>query len=80
MSLCGDGKILVNFLSNRLEPEDKLDFLFHLDDCIECWEKVYNTVKAQHPQYYKRSSWRVKISDRELERLDRKKREFFEVA
>ena len=80
MTLCGDNKTLVNFLSDRLEPDDKLDFLFHLDSCNECWDKVYNAVKAQHPQYYRQSPWRVKISDRALERLDSRPREFVEVA
>ncbi|MGH9339203.1 MAG: hypothetical protein ACRD1R_06360 [Acidobacteriota bacterium] len=63
-------RTLSHFLSDRLEIEDKLGFLFHLDHCSKCWDAVYNAVKATHPHYYKTTSRRLKISERELKKLD----------
>ena len=56
----------------------QLIFFAHLDDCPECWDEVYNAVKAQHPHYYKTKS-RLKISDREIKQFEHKEREI-EVA
>lgn len=76
-------KQLDDFISGQLEVDDKLAVLYHLEECIECWEKVYDSTKAQHPHYYKSKSRRVKISERELVRLgetEREAQEIFEVA
>jgi len=63
-------KRLAAYLANKLELEERLDLLFHLDHCIQCWEEVYNAQKAQHPHYYRQSSRAVKISDKELQKID----------
>lgn len=74
-----DRKKLTQFLSKELDIDNKLDFLFHLDDCTECWEEVYNVIKAQHPHYYKSKARRMKISEKEIAQFD-KEGEVFEVA
>ena len=71
-------ELLAYYLSDKLDVDDKLIFLAHLDDCPECWDKVYNAVKAQHPHYTKTKS-RVKISDKENKQIEPREREV-EVA
>ncbi len=68
---------LIPFLSNKLDVEDKLDFLSHLENCSQCWDLVYNSIKAQHPHYYK-STPRPRTPKKE--RQDRNKEEIYEVA
>lgn len=61
---------LVGFLTNQLEIDERLEFLSHLDLCGRCWDEVYNARKAEHPHYYKTSSRRVRLSARDLKRID----------
>ncbi len=61
---------IVGFLTNRLDVDEKLEFLGHVEECVQCWEEVYNARKNEHPHYYKRTSRQVKISDTELKRID----------
>lgn len=79
-----DRQQLAGFLRNQLDEDDKLDFLFHLDNCTNCWEEVYNVTKAAHPHYYKNSSRKVKLSRKELASIDTEEEqadeEVFEVA
>ena len=74
MRVC-DRQALVEFLKNRLEDDDRLDFLFHLDTCVSCWEEVYNATKSTHPHYYKKPPKVSQVLERELRKLDRAKRE-----
>lgn len=53
INIC-DRKVLRGFLTNKLEEDARLDFLFHLDECPSCWDTVYNATKAEHPHFYKR--------------------------
>jgi hypothetical protein len=79
MSGC-NREIIAGYLSDQLELEDKLDFLFHVDKCSHCWEEIYNATKALHPHYYKKGNSRqVKLSERELRVLEQAD-EVFEVA
>lgn len=66
---------IVGFLNNRLDVDEKLEFLGHVEECVQCWEEVYNARKNEHPHYYKRTSRQVKISDTELKRIDALDRE-----
>lgn len=68
-------KMLRAFLSNQLDQDERLDFLYHLDICQSCWEEVYNATKATHPHYYKTKRGKVKISEKELQKIDREKKE-----
>lgn len=71
---------LARFLVDRLDLDDRLTFLLHVENCSSCWNAVYIVVKARHPHYYKPTSWRVGISEKELSRLDTLKQEFVDVA
>lgn len=71
---------LEKFLSNHLDLDDQLIFLFHVENCRRCWNTVYDVAKAQHPHYYQESSWRLGISEKELSRLEAIKPELVEVA
>ncbi len=73
-------ELLSGYLENRLELEDQLDFLSHVDECPRCWEEVYNATKAQHPHYYKNTSRQVKLTTRELEQDSGLREDVFEVA
>lgn len=78
-----DRRLLSEFLTDRLEEEQLLDFLFHLDECPRCWEEVYSATKAAHPHYYKTKTKKARISEKELARLnprDTAEDEVFEVA
>jgi len=50
-----DKKLVISFIADRLEDDDRLDFLFHLDECPDCWDEVYNATKAGHPHFYKKT-------------------------
>ena len=55
MSVCKcHRETLVGFLQDRLEEDDRLDFLIHLDSCPRCWEVIYSARKAAHPHFYTR--------------------------
>lgn len=71
-------RLLARYLVDKLDVDEKLVFFAHLDDCPECWDEVYNAIKAQHPHFYKTRS-RVKISDKEIRHFEHKEREV-EVA
>ena len=73
-------RLLKRFLTDQLDVEDKLRFLSHVEECAECWDEVYNSVKAQHPHYYKTTGRRVKISDKEIEQFEEKEKKVTEVA
>lgn len=62
---------LIGFLTDQLEIDDRLEFLAHLDACGRCWDEIYSARKAEHPHYYKSNNRRVRISDRDLKRIDR---------
>ena len=66
---------IVGFLTNRLDIDDRLEFLDHVETCTHCWEEIYNARKSEHPHFYKRSSRQVKLSDSELKRIDAASRE-----
>ncbi len=61
---------IVGFLRNQLDVDEKLEFLGHVEACVQCWEEIYNARKNEHPHYYKRTSRQVKITDSELKRID----------
>lgn len=55
-----DKKLVAGFVADQLEDDDRLDFLFHLDECPDCWEEVYNATKAGHPHFYKKATRKKK--------------------
>jgi len=77
---------LVRYLQNRLEEDDTLDFLIHLDECPNCWEAVYTATKASHPHFYKRALKASRLAEIDLRGVDNsesgeeEKEEVFEVA
>ena len=74
---------LVRFLQNKLEEDDRLDFLIHLDSCTDCWEAVYSATKAGHPHYYKRPLKNARPAEMDLPVMERRgddQEEVFEVA
>lgn len=75
---------LVRYLQNRLEEDDTLDFLIHLDNCPTCWEAVYTATKASHAHYYKRALKASRLAEIDLRGVengnDEEKEEVFEVA
>jgi hypothetical protein len=75
-----DREMLSGYLANRLELEDQLDFLAHVDTCTHCWDAVYNATKAKHPHYYKSTSRQVKLSRQELGDDETLREDIFEVA
>jgi hypothetical protein len=77
-----DRERLIGFLANQLELDDRLDFLTHVETCGRCWDEVYNARKAEHPHYYKTSNRQVKLTDKELKRIDGalKEEDQFQVA
>lgn len=60
MNLCCRAT-LTAFLKNRLEEDEKLEFLLHLDTCPSCWNGVYIATKAAHPHFYKRPTRRSRL-------------------
>ena len=73
-------RLLKRFLSNKLDVDGRLRFLFHLEECTECWDEVYNATKAQHQHYYKSTGRRPKVSDKEIQQFEDKEQEITEVA
>ena len=73
-------KLLQRFLTDKLDVDGKLSFLSHVEECTECWDEVYNSVKAQHPEYYKSTGRRVRISDKEIKQFEEKDKQVTEVA
>ena len=61
---------LADFLIDRLEVDDKLLFLDHLEACPRCWRDVYNARKAEHPHYYKQRKVKLNLSDREIKQFE----------
>ncbi len=74
-----DRGLLARFLSDELDVDEKLSFFSHLEDCPECWDEVYNAVRAQHPHYYKTKS-KLKVSEKEIKEFESKDTAIFEVA
>ncbi|HON00265.1 MAG TPA: hypothetical protein PLM33_08440 [Acidobacteriota bacterium] len=68
-------KLLVGFLQNQLEEDDRLDFLIHLDLCPNCWEAVYSATKASHPHFYKKPIDTSRFVDIDLCGLDQRETE-----
>ncbi len=73
-------ELLVGFLTDRLEIDDRLDLLAHLDDCVRCWEEIYNARKSEHPHFYKNGNRQVRINERELKRIDALEEVEYQVA
>ncbi|MCH8819711.1 MAG: hypothetical protein IIB03_05245 [Acidobacteria bacterium] len=73
-------RLLKRFLTDKLDVDDQLRFLAHVEECTECWDEVYNSVKAQHPHYYKSTGRRVKISDKEIRQFEKMEKPITEVA
>jgi hypothetical protein len=73
-------RLLKRFLTEKLNVDDQLRFLTHVEECTECWDEVYNSVKAQHPHYYKSTGRGVKISDKEIQKFEEKAKPITEVA
>ena len=61
---------VVRFLGNELDLDEKLDFLDHIQQCKQCWTEVYNARKNEHPHYYKKTTRRLKVSEKELAQLN----------
>lgn len=61
---------LIGFLTNQLEIDDRLDFLAHLETCGRCWDEIYSARKAEHPHFYKTSNRQVRLSEKDLKRID----------
>ena len=58
------------FLVNELDVDQKLDFLIHVEECKQCWKDIYDARKKEHPHYYQRTSRRVKVTEKELAKLN----------
>ena len=66
-----DRKMMLSFLRDQLEQDDRLVFLFHLDECPNCWDTVYNATKATHPHFYKRPPRKTtEFSEKEIRSLE----------
>ena len=61
---------LTRYISEELDLDEQLEYLFHLDECLDCYESLYTATKAKHPHYYKMSARQLKISERELQKLE----------
>ena len=61
--------LLVNFLGNQLDLDDKLEFLDHVRECKKCWGEIYAARKNEHPHYYKTNKSPKKVSQKELDHL-----------
>ena len=70
MKVC-DRELVSRFLSQQLEEDERLNFLFHIDNCLSCWEEVYSAEKAKHPHYYKKPPKRSRTTEKELRLLER---------
>ena len=65
-----DRQALVGFITNQLDTDERLTFLLHVEECSRCWDAVYSARKAEHPHFYKSSSRQVRLSDKDLRRID----------
>ena len=65
-----DRRVVARFLDNKLDLDQKLEFLKHLEDCKQCWGEVYKARKNEHPHYYKKTSRRLKVTEKELAKLN----------
>ncbi len=65
-----DRQTVARFLGNELDLDEKLEFLEHLEECKQCWGEVYNARKNEHPHYYKKTSRRLKVTEKELAKLN----------
>ena len=61
---------LLAFLATSSTWDEKLEFLEHLEECKQCWGEVYNARKNEHPHYYKKTSRRLKVTEKELAKLN----------
>jgi hypothetical protein len=78
-----DKQALASFLNKKLEEDQTLEFLFHLDRCSDCWQEVYSATKASHPHFYKKPPRKSTFSEKDLVRLHSDEEdtdEVFEVA
>ncbi len=73
-------ELLVGFLTDRLDIDERLDLLAHVDDCARCWEEIYNARKSEHPHYYKTGKRQVRINDRDLKKIDTVEEVEYQVA
>ncbi len=82
MTVYCDRKQRARYLAGDMELDERLEFLFHLDDCEHCWGAVYSATKDNHPHYYKTKGRKLKISERELQKLESpvKQEEALDVA
>ena len=69
-----DPRRLARFLSEGLDVDEKLDFLYHLDRCPECWEALYDLKRAQHSHYYQKKGRKMVLSKKELAQVDKEKK------
>jgi len=66
---CGP-HVVALFLDNELKLDQKLEFLEHLEECPQCWGEIYKARKNEHPHYYKKTSRRLKVTEKELAKLN----------
>ena len=57
---------VVRFLCNELDLDEQLDFLDHIQECKLRWTEVYDARKNEHPHYYKKTTRRLKVTEKEL--------------
>ncbi len=62
---------IARFLCNELDLDEMLDFLDHIQECKQCWTEVYNARKNEHPHYYKKTTRRLKVTEKELAQFNR---------
>ena len=62
---------VARFLCNELDLDEMLDFLDHIQECKQCWTEVYNARKNEHPHYYKKTTRRLKVTEKELAQFNR---------
>jgi hypothetical protein len=58
-------KTITKFIENKLDLNDKLDLLLHLDDCILCFNEIYRLKKAQDERFFR---YQVSESDSNTEK------------
>lgn len=47
---------LIAFAEGRMELDEKLDILYHLDNCQKCWDDLYLVRKSKNGQLYSRKT------------------------
>lgn len=45
---------LIAFAEGRMDLDEKLDVLYHLDRCQKCWDDLYLIRKSKNGQLYSR--------------------------